>query len=184
MLRPMLIGKIHRATVTAADLDYVGSITIDADLLDAADLLPGQQVDVVDVTNGARLTTYVIAGERGGGGVGINGAAAHLVHPGRRRHHHRLRHADRRRGPRAGRARGVRRRRQPDRRTRHRPGRRTARLRPDAVGYRPLVAGGNTVAALGRPPASAGAGERPQSVGVQELDLDRSAPDHPRRPRR
>jgi aspartate 1-decarboxylase len=78
----MLIGKIHRVTVTAANLDYVGSITIDADLLDAADLLPGQQVDVVDVTNGARLTTYVIAGERGQGGVGINGAAAHLVHPG------------------------------------------------------------------------------------------------------
>ena len=82
MLRPMLIGKIHRATVTAADLNYVGSITIDADLLDAADLLPGQQVDVVDVTNGARLTTYVIAGDRGRGGVSINGAAAHLVHPG------------------------------------------------------------------------------------------------------
>jgi aspartate 1-decarboxylase len=82
MLRPMLIGKIHRATVTAAELDYVGSITIDSDLLDAADLLPGQQVDVVDVTNGARLTTYVIAGERGLGGVAINGAAAHLVHPG------------------------------------------------------------------------------------------------------
>ena len=82
MLRPMLIGKIHRATVTEANLDYVGSITIDADLLDAADLLPGQQVDVVDVTNGARLTTYCIAGERGRGGVGINGAAAHLVHPG------------------------------------------------------------------------------------------------------
>ncbi|MET0864137.1 MAG: aspartate 1-decarboxylase [Nakamurella sp.] len=82
MLRPMLIGKIHRATVTEANLDYVGSITIDADLLDAADLLPGQQVDVVDVTNGARLTTYLIAGERGRGGVGINGAAAHLVHPG------------------------------------------------------------------------------------------------------
>lgn len=82
MLRPMLIGKIHRATVTAADLNYVGSITIDSDLLDAADLLPGQQVDIVDVTNGARLATYVIAGERGGGGIGINGAAAHLVHPG------------------------------------------------------------------------------------------------------
>lgn len=82
MLRPMLVGKIHRATVTEANLDYVGSITIDANLLDAADLLPGQQVDVVDVTNGARLTTYVIAGERGRGGVGINGAAAHLVHPG------------------------------------------------------------------------------------------------------
>ncbi len=55
--RPMLIGKIHRATVTAADLHYVGSLTVDADLLDAANLLPGQQVDVVDVTNGARLTT-------------------------------------------------------------------------------------------------------------------------------
>ena len=82
MLRPMLIGKIHRATVTEANLNYVGSITIDSDLLDAADLLPGQQVDIVDVTNGARLTTYVIAGERGQGGVGINGAAAHLVHPG------------------------------------------------------------------------------------------------------
>jgi aspartate 1-decarboxylase len=78
----MLIGKIHRATVTEANLDYVGSITIDSDLLDAADVLPGQQVDVVDVTNGARLTTYAIAGERGRGGVGINGAAAHLIHPG------------------------------------------------------------------------------------------------------
>jgi len=78
----MLIGKIHRATVTAADLHYVGSITVDADLLDAADLLPGQQVDVVDITNGARLTTYVIPGERGKGDVQINGAAAHLVHPG------------------------------------------------------------------------------------------------------
>ncbi len=82
MLRPMLLGKIHRATVTEANLDYVGSITIDSDLLDAADLLPGQQVDVVDVTNGARLSTYVIAGDRGSGTVGINGAAAHLVHPG------------------------------------------------------------------------------------------------------
>ncbi len=82
MLRPMLLGKIHRATVTEANLDYVGSITIDSNLLDAADLLPGQQVDVVDVTNGARLSTYVIAGEPGSGTVGINGAAAHLVHPG------------------------------------------------------------------------------------------------------
>jgi len=80
--RPMMIGKIHRATVTQADLHYVGSITIDADLLDGADLYPGQQVDVVDVTNGARLTTYVIPGERGGRQVSINGAAAHLVHPG------------------------------------------------------------------------------------------------------
>ena len=82
MLRTMLKSKIHRATVTRADLHYVGSITVDADMLDAADLLPGQQVDVVDVTNGARLTTYVIPGERGSGVIGINGAAAHLVHPG------------------------------------------------------------------------------------------------------
>ena len=80
--RPMLIGKIHRATVTQADLHYVGSITVDADLLAAADLLPGEQLDVVDVTNGARLTTYVIAGEAGSGQVCINGAAAHLVHVG------------------------------------------------------------------------------------------------------
>ncbi|WP_345039774.1 aspartate 1-decarboxylase [Georgenia daeguensis] len=78
----MMISKIHRATITAADLHYVGSITVDADLLDAADLLPGQQVDVVDVTNGARLTTYVIPGERGSGVLCINGAAAHLVHAG------------------------------------------------------------------------------------------------------
>ncbi|MCK6209755.1 aspartate 1-decarboxylase [Georgenia sp. EYE_87] len=78
----MMISKIHRATITAADLHYVGSITVDADLLDAADLLPGQQVDVVDVTNGARLSTYVIPGERGSGVLCINGAAAHLVHAG------------------------------------------------------------------------------------------------------
>lgn len=77
-----MTSKIHRATVTGADLHYVGSITIDADLLDAVDLLPGEQVDVVDVTNGARLTTYVIPGEPGGGEVCVNGAAAHLVHPG------------------------------------------------------------------------------------------------------
>lgn len=82
MMRPMMIGKIHRATVTQADLHYVGSITVDAHLLAAADLLPGQQVDVVDVTNGSRLTTYVIAGEAGSGQICINGAAAHLVHPG------------------------------------------------------------------------------------------------------
>jgi aspartate 1-decarboxylase len=80
--RPMMIGKIHRATVTQADLHYVGSVTVDTDLLDAADLIPGQQVDIVDVTNGARLTTYVIPGERGSGQISINGAAAHLVHPG------------------------------------------------------------------------------------------------------
>jgi aspartate 1-decarboxylase len=81
-LRPMMVGKIHRATVTAADLHYVGSVTVDLDLLEAADVLPGQQVDVVDVTNGARLTTYALAGERGSGVVCVNGAAAHLVHPG------------------------------------------------------------------------------------------------------
>ncbi|WP_136518438.1 aspartate 1-decarboxylase [Cellulomonas telluris] len=80
--RTMMTGKIHRATVTAADLHYVGSITVDADLLAAADVLPGQQVDVVDVTNGSRLTTYAIAGEPGSGQVCVNGAAAHLVHPG------------------------------------------------------------------------------------------------------
>lgn len=80
--RPMMIAKIHRATVTQADLHYVGSITVDVDLLEAADILPGQQVDVVDVTNGSRLTTYAIPGERGSGQVCINGAAAHLVHPG------------------------------------------------------------------------------------------------------
>jgi aspartate 1-decarboxylase len=82
MFRTMLKSKIHRATVTHADLNYVGSITIDADLLDAVDLLPGERVAVVDITNGARLETYVIEGERGSGVVGINGAAAHLVHPG------------------------------------------------------------------------------------------------------
>jgi aspartate 1-decarboxylase len=64
-LRPMMVGKIHRGTVTDADLHYVGSVTVDEDLLEAADILPGQQVDVVDVTNGARLTTYALAGERG-----------------------------------------------------------------------------------------------------------------------
>lgn len=82
LMRSMMVGKIHRATVTQADLHYVGSITIDADLLSAADLLEGQQVDVVDITNGARLTTYAIAGPAGSGQVCINGAAAHHVHPG------------------------------------------------------------------------------------------------------
>jgi aspartate 1-decarboxylase len=82
LVRTMLKSKIHRATVTQADLHYVGSVTIDADLMDAADLLPGEQVSIVDVTNGARLETYVITGPRGSGVIGINGAAAHLVHPG------------------------------------------------------------------------------------------------------
>lgn len=78
----MFKSKIHRATVTRADLHYVGSLTVDADLMDAADLLPGEQVAVVDVTNGARLETYLIEGERGSGVIGVNGAAAHLVSPG------------------------------------------------------------------------------------------------------
>ena len=82
MLRTMFKSKIHRATVTEVDLHYVGSVTIDADLLDAAGLLPGELVHIVDVTNGARLETYTITGERGSGVIGINGAAAHLVHPG------------------------------------------------------------------------------------------------------
>ena len=82
MFRTMLKSKIHRATVTQADLHYVGSVTIDEDLMDAADLLPGEQVAIVDINNGSRLETYVIAGPRGSGVIGINGAAAHLVHPG------------------------------------------------------------------------------------------------------
>lgn len=82
MLRNMLHCKIHRATVTQAELHYVGSLTIDRDLMDAAGLLPGQQVDVVDVDNGHRLTTYAIEGERGSGTVCINGAAARLISPG------------------------------------------------------------------------------------------------------
>ncbi len=82
MFRTMMKSKIHRVTVTQADLHYVGSVTIDADLLDAADLLAGEQVCIVDINNGNRLETYVIAGERGSGVIGINGAAAHLVHPG------------------------------------------------------------------------------------------------------
>ena len=75
-------SKIHRATVTQADLHYVGSCTIDADLMESTDILEGEQIDIVDVDNGARLTTYAITGERGSGMISINGAAAHLVHPG------------------------------------------------------------------------------------------------------
>lgn len=82
MYRTMLKSKIHRATVTQADLHYVGSVTVDQALMEAADLLPGEQVAIVDITNGARLETYVITGERDSGVIGINGAAAHLVHPG------------------------------------------------------------------------------------------------------
>jgi len=82
MFRTMMKSKIHRATVTQADLHYVGSVTIDRDLLEAADILPGEQVSVVDISNGARLETYAIPGPRGSGIVGINGAAARLVHEG------------------------------------------------------------------------------------------------------
>ncbi len=82
MLRHFLLGKVHRAKVTRADLDYVGSITIDLDLIEAAGFLENEKVDIYDVTNGARLSTYVIPGVRGSGEVGINGAAAHLVQKG------------------------------------------------------------------------------------------------------
>ena len=82
MQRTMMKSKIHRATVTDANLNYRGSITIDAALLEAADLLPHEQVHVVDVDNGARLVTYVIEGEAGSGQICLNGAAARLVSPG------------------------------------------------------------------------------------------------------
>jgi aspartate 1-decarboxylase len=82
VLRNFLLGKVHRAKVTRADLDYVGSITIDQDLIEAAGFLENEKVDIYDVTNGSRLSTYVIPGMRGSGEVGINGAAAHLVQKG------------------------------------------------------------------------------------------------------
>ncbi|MFL5823875.1 MAG: aspartate 1-decarboxylase [Solirubrobacteraceae bacterium] len=82
MRRTMLKSKIHRATVTDCDLHYVGSITVDPDLLDAADILEFEQVAVVDVDNGARFETYTIAGNRGSGEIKVNGAAARLVHRG------------------------------------------------------------------------------------------------------
>ena len=81
MQRTMLRSKIHRAHVTDANLHYEGSITIDADLMDAAEMLPYEAVHVLDVNNGSRLQTYVIPGPRGSGIMCINGAAAHLVHP-------------------------------------------------------------------------------------------------------
>lgn len=84
MRRRMMKSKIHRATVTDANLHYVGSVTIDEDLMDAADLLEHEQVAIVDIDNGARLETYVIAGRRGSGDVCLNGAAARLVAPGDR----------------------------------------------------------------------------------------------------
>jgi len=82
MLRTLMTSKIHRATVTQADLHYVGSVTVDEGLLDAANLLSGELVHIVDIDNGARIQTYTIAGERGSGVIGINGAAARLVHTG------------------------------------------------------------------------------------------------------
>ncbi len=82
MQRTMLKSKIHRATVTGSDLHYIGSITIDRELLEAADIREHEQVHVVDVDNGARFETYTIAGERGSGQVCVNGAAARLVHHG------------------------------------------------------------------------------------------------------
>ena len=82
MRRTMMKSKLHRATVTQADLHYVGSLTLDRDLMDSADLLPNEKIQVVDIDNGARLETYVIPGERGSGVVCMNGAAARLVSPG------------------------------------------------------------------------------------------------------
>lgn len=82
MQRVMLKSKIHRATVTACDLHYVGSITLDPELLEAADVREHEQVHVLDIDNGARFETYTIAGQRGSGSVQINGAAARLVHQG------------------------------------------------------------------------------------------------------
>lgn len=82
MLRMMMNGKIHRATVTEADLNYVGSITIDEDILDAVGMLPNEKVHVVNNNNGARFETYIIAGARGSGVICVNGAAARLVQRG------------------------------------------------------------------------------------------------------
>jgi aspartate 1-decarboxylase len=81
-MRTMLNGKIHRATVTGADLHYEGSVTVDVELLERADILPYQQVDIWNVTNGERFQTYALAGRRGSGVVCINGAAAHKVSTG------------------------------------------------------------------------------------------------------
>ena len=82
MIRTLMKSKIHRATVTEANIDYMGSITLDPDLMKAADLLPHERVQIADITNGARLDTYVIEGEAGSGAVEINGAAARLVSKG------------------------------------------------------------------------------------------------------
>jgi aspartate 1-decarboxylase len=82
MLRKIMIGKIHRATITRADLHYMGSITLDPVLIEAAGFLVNEKIDIYDITNGNRLSTYVIPGKPASGEVGINGAAAHLVKPG------------------------------------------------------------------------------------------------------
>ncbi len=82
MYRSMFRSKIHRATVTGADLHYEGSVTIDADLLEAADILPNQEVEIWNVTNGERFSTYALRGQPGSGVVCINGAAAHKASPG------------------------------------------------------------------------------------------------------
>ncbi len=82
MRRMMMKSKIHRATVTEANLHYVGSITVDAELMEQADLLAYEKVQVVNISNGARFETYVIEGQRGSGTFTVNGAAARLVHPG------------------------------------------------------------------------------------------------------
>lgn len=82
MKRIMMKSKLHRATVTETNVEYEGSVTIDTDLLDAADILPHEQVHVWDVTNGARLITYALAGPRGSGVICVNGAGAHLIHTG------------------------------------------------------------------------------------------------------
>ena len=84
MRRSMFKSKIHRATVTEANIDYEGSVTIDQDLMDAADMLPYEQLHIWDVDNGSRLTTYILPGPRGSGTICINGAAARLVRPGDR----------------------------------------------------------------------------------------------------
>ena len=81
-LRTVMNSKIHRATVTEADVNYIGSITIDSDLIDAANIVEWEKIEVLNITNGSRLQTYVIRGEKGSGEICINGAAAHLVHPG------------------------------------------------------------------------------------------------------
>ncbi len=82
MFRQMMRGKIHRARVTEANLNYVGSVTIDEDILDAVDMLPNEKVQIVNNNNGARLETYIIPGERGSGVICLNGAAARLVQEG------------------------------------------------------------------------------------------------------